>query len=955
VKNYYKTSLPIFFFVSLLFGQQTVLTIPWGAGPAAVGLRRTPEGLYGPQSFRMEGTKLQILDNANRLIKIIENGRLLKRFPASAAGRDFVLFSEREYAVTVDNTVFVFKDGKKSFEFRPAGRAVIRALQRRQSGEWDILLSNGNAVNFGRQRHSLKKGRAGTSGGERFFLVRKNASLAEIQLLSEKGRLKRTFELNFDGQNLASLQMIGRDEQKRMFIHIELFESQIPLKVQRRVFVLDSLGNTLAVYKIPLNDYAAISYDLFSDRSGNLYQLLARRQGIRILHWNPPLVHKSKSAVPVDYPKTYDERIFNSTSLPECPESKMTKNTAPLKISVLPSVTPNEALSIGDSYVQLHWDCQNRNMTSGVITDSYGYKVDTPNWLYAGRLQRVPYKWGGFQTLQQFIDGVNSGKYAGDTYTSKSSGTPSAVGVDCSGFVSRCWKLPQHYSTRSMPDITGVYDNWDLTRPADACHKVGHVRLIVAHQPDGTLDMVEAAGFNWRVSYTNYRYSDITAYLPRYYIHMEGTPGNIPQPVLWDVRDEAGARLQWQAGSREAIYKFRLTASAEGENWTQEQMLSADSSRCFQPLAQGKACYYRLYSVAASDQTSSGTPSDAYGVYRAGSQKKVLIVDGFDRTAASGGSWMHTYHSFAVTQGRALEHYGIPFETADNDALLDGTVRLNNYTAVFWILGDESTYDETFDANEQALVSAYLKQGGKLFVSGSEIGWDLDHKGSNADKSFYRHFLKAAYKEDDSRSYSANGSTATPFKELKLHYDDGTHGVYQEDFPDVIDTLNGSHRALLYGNGKTAAVYFSGRFPQGDKAGQLFYLAFPFETIYTESERLALTGSVLNFFGFAVTDMAASVHRGGAHSFKLLGNYPNPFNGQTTIRFFLPSAGSVQVEVFTVLGRRVWRKHQKFSTGGSQTITLQMLNIASGEYLYRLHFRTRAGILSKSGRFILLK
>ena len=68
------------------------------------------------------------------------------------------------------------------------------------------------------------------------------------------------------------------------------------------------------------------------------------------------------------------------------------------------------------------------------------------------------------------------------------------------------------------------------------------------------------------------------------------------------------------------------------------------------------------------------------------------------------------------------------------------------------MLGDESTEHETFSAAEQILVQQYLESGGKIFVSGSEIGWDLFEKGTPSDKNFYTNYLKAIYKSDDALS-----------------------------------------------------------------------------------------------------------------------------------------------------------------------------------------------------------
>ena len=48
-------------------------------------------------------------------------------------------------------------------------------------------------------------------------------------------------------------------------------------------------------------------------------------------------------------------------------------------------------------------------------------------------------------------------------------------------------------------------------------------------------------------------------------------------------------------------------------------------------------------------------------------------------------------------------------------------VSVGQYGFVDWILGEESTADVTFTLAEQLAVSAYLEDGGRLFVSGAEI------------------------------------------------------------------------------------------------------------------------------------------------------------------------------------------------------------------------------------------
>jgi len=88
-----------------------------------------------------------------------------------------------------------------------------------------------------------------------------------------------------------------------------------------------------------------------------------------------------------------------------------------------------------------------------------------------------------------------------------------------------------------------------------------------------------------------------------------------------------------------------------------------------------------------------------------------------------------------------------------------------------------------------------------------------------------------------------------------------------------------------------------------------------------------------------------------AASFVLEANYPNPFNPQTTIRFALPEAAHVRLEVFDVLGRRVETLVDEARTAGSYRVVWQAGTAPSGVYFYRLkagsHVETRAMTLMR--------
>lgn len=75
--------------------------------------------------------------------------------------------------------------------------------------------------------------------------------------------------------------------------------------------------------------------------------------------------------------------------------------------------------------------------------------------------------------------------------------------------------------------------------------------------------------------------------------------------------------------------------------------------------------------------------------------------------------------------------------------------------------------------------------------------------------------------------------------------------------------------------------------------------------------------------------------------FELMQNYPNPFNPETKIRFSLPNASDVKIEVFNMLGQSVMMLVNEHLSAGLKEVTWNGVNragqkVASGTYLYRI-------------------
>ena len=160
------------------------------------------------------------------------------------------------------------------------------------------------------------------------------------------------------------------------------------------------------------------------------------------------------------------------------------------------TVSRTEALRIGESYIQHHWQASGRNVLQG--KDKKGVEVHTPDheggrgspldecWRVSEENIGVAYKWGGDDTPATFDAGVRAGKAAGDVYTLEkrrlddAAVSDAAVGIDCSGFISRCWKTPKRYSTSSLADVCIKLSSPAALQPADIMNAPrGHVLMFV--------------------------------------------------------------------------------------------------------------------------------------------------------------------------------------------------------------------------------------------------------------------------------------------------------------------------------------------------------------------------------------------------------------------------------------------------------------------------------------------
>lgn len=95
---------------------------------------------------------------------------------------------------------------------------------------------------------------------------------------------------------------------------------------------------------------------------------------------------------------------------------------------------------------------------------------------------------------------------------------------------------------------------------------------------------------------------------------------------------------------------------------------------------------------------------------------------------------------------------------------------------------------------------------------------------------------------------------------------------------------------------------------------------------------------------------------GVPEGFRLEGNYPNPFNPSTTIKYALPQAGDVSLDVYDVTGRVIRTMNAGMQNAGEQAIHFDANGLASGVYFYQLRVRSAGQTyMSPAGRMVFLK
>ena len=316
-------------------------------------------------------------------------------------------------------------------------------------------------------------------------------------------------------------------------------------------------------------------------------------------------------------------------------------------------------------------------------------------------------------------------------------------------------------------------------------------------------------------------------------------------------------------------------------------------------------------SVVAKNSLGNSEPTEMLGIVPSNNDVNVLIVNGFDRISGTNNTF-----DYIRQHGSAFNNHGQAFDAASNEAVVSQQIDILDYQFVDWILGEEGTSTSVFSYSEQNLITTYLESGRFLFVSGSEIGYDLEDQGSTSDKDFYQNYLKADYISDAAGGhegvYSGYGYSGSIFEGINIiNYDDGGHGTYNVDWPDGIKPIGGaSFCAGFSGVDQNSSggmgIQYIGSFGLSNLTGGLIYLSVGFETIYPEDKRNEIMSKIIASYESQLKIEDPNSIQPKTVNIKNI--YPNPSNSSITISFSVLSPNTtVDLSIKNILGQEVYK------------------------------------------------
>lgn len=253
---------------------------------------------------------------------------------------------------------------------------------------------------------------------------------------------------------------------------------------------------------------------------------------------------------------------------------------------------------------------------------------------------------------------------------------------------------------------------------------------------------------------------------------------------------------------------------------------------------------------------------------------------------------------------------------------------LDNFQVVVW--GTAFAFP-TLDESDRAALGTFLDNGGKLFLTGQDIGWELNDTGGDA-YAWYQNYLHAIFVNDDTNDYTLNGVSGDPVSDGIDLVIQGGDGANNQDYPSDIDPGDEFASVIwTYDANRNAAI-------KADTGTyRVVYFAFGFEAIDNAADRQATMSRVINWLMNGAAEVGDELSSVGSW----VAGSPNPLQAGATIQFAVPASGPADLRVFAADGRAIRTLFEGETTAGVHHVHWDGTDhagnrVPAGVYFYRL-------------------
>ncbi len=277
----------------------------------------------------------------------------------------------------------------------------------------------------------------------------------------------------------------------------------------------------------------------------------------------------------------------------------------------------------------------------------------------------------------------------------------------------------------------------------------------------------------------------------------------------------------------------------------------------------------------------------------------------------------------------ALAHNGYTFGVWNRMAGPAPAPVLSAFPVVIWAT---ALAFPTLDDDDRDALGAFMDAGGSAFITGQDIGWELNNIGGAA-YTWYRNYLHATFINDDTNHYGLEGVPGDQVSNGLDLYIQGGDGASNQEYPSDIDPYGGSSDVIwTYDANRNAAI------KADNGTYRLVYMAFGFEAIDNAADRRNAMHRVINWLTYGPP---LSAEEPTTVPKPNLTSAPNPATAMATLRFNLPTAGDASLKVYGMDGRLLGTLLDGAVDAGPQSLVwdftdAQGNHLPAGVYVYRL-------------------